>query len=332
MRTEAIVVERHGGPEVLVPRLVDVPPPGPGEVRIRQTAIGVNHIDLHCRAGDIGLMPLPGIPGLEAAGTVLDVGAGVSHLAPGDRVVYACHPPGAYAALRTLAAEPVVRLPADMPEDLAAAFFLKGLMADILVTDVHAPRPGEVALVRAAAGGVGLLLTAMLKARGAVVVGVVGTGAKTAAARRAGCDHVLASGEAGIAEAIRGISGGRGADVVYDGLGGDSFDASLDLLARRGHLVSYGQASGPLGTRNLDRLAARSTRLSRPSLGHYAGRRDELLPRAERLFALARAGILRPEIAARLPLRQAAEAHRRLAGRQTIGALVLLPAAVDGAG
>jgi NADPH:quinone reductase-like Zn-dependent oxidoreductase len=296
-------------------------------VRIRQTAVGVNHIDLHCRSGEVGLMPLPGIPGLEAAGQVVDVGAGVSHLVPGDRVAYACHPPGAYAGLRTLAAEPVVRLPADLQEELAAAFFLKGLTADILVTDVHAPRPGEVALVRAAAGGVGLLLAAMLKARGTVVVGVVGTGAKAAAARRAGCDHVLTGGEAEIAEAIRAISGGRGADVVYDGLGGVTFDASLDLLARRGHLVSYGQAGGPLGPRNLDQLAAKSARLSRPSLGHYTARRDELLPRTGRLFALVRDGTLRPEIAARLPLRDAAEAHRRLAGRQTVGALVLLPEA-----
>ena len=323
--TQAIVVRAHGGPEVLAQGTIDVPPPSRGEVRIRQEAIGVNFIDVHCRDGSFGMMALPGVPGVEAAGVVVDVGTGLDRLAQGDRVVYASATTGAYAGYRTLPADEVVLLPPDIPARAAAAFYLKGMMADILATDVHPSRPGEIALVRAAAGGVGLLLVGMLKGRGVTVIGVVSSEAKATAARAAGCDRVIVGTGVQIAEAVAAASGGRGADVVFDGLGRDSFEGSLSLLAMRGHLVAYGQATGPIGTFDIDRLARRSLTLSRPSFGHFAGSPEALEARAARVFAFLRT---RPDTlvaVAILPLRNAAEAHRSLASRRSVGSIVLIP-------
>ncbi len=325
VRCEAIVVEAYGGPDVLVPRIVEVPAPGRGEVRLRQEAIGVNYIDVHCRDGSFDLMPLPGIPGMEAAGVVADIGPGVEHLAVGDRVVYASARTGAYSGFRTIEAASVVRLPPDVPERTAAGIFLKGIMADILARDVHPAKAGEVALVRAAAGGVGLLLSAMLRSMGASVIGVVSKEEKATAARKAGCDHVVVGSETELARAIPSLTGGRGVDVVFDGLGRETFEPSLDLLALRGHLVSFGQTTGPVGELNVDRLAAKSVRLSRPNISHYLGKTEEVEARASRIFAGLRAGALDAAIGAALPLRDAREAHRALEARRTIGALILIP-------
>ncbi|HEX4768281.1 MAG TPA: zinc-binding dehydrogenase [Lichenihabitans sp.] len=325
LQTNAIVIERHGGPEVLIPRRVDVPPPGPGEVRLRHLAIGVNMVDLHGRAGDFGLDILPAIPGMEAAGVVLDVGPGVTHLAAGDPVVYACSPPGAYAEARTMPASMVVLLPPDIAPETAAAVFLKGITADLLLHDVHPLRAGESVLVHAAAGGLGLLLCGWARALGARVIGVVSSDAKAEAAIDAGAAHAVVGGRQDVAAAVRELTGGRGIDVVYDGIGQASFEISLASLARRGHLVSHGQVSGPVGLRDIDSLATKSVRLSRPNFLHFTETAEDLRRRADRLFEALRQGQVRPRIDRRLPLSDAAAAHRRLESRQNIGSIVLIP-------
>lgn len=319
----AIVVSRHGGPEVLVPATVSVPPPGQGEVRICQKVIGVNYIDVYCRTGYFDLLQPPGVPGMEAAGVVLDVGPGVTHLSPGDRVAYACPPVGAYAAVRTMDAGLVLRLPDDIDDETAAAVLLKGLTAEFLLHQVHAVRPGEVVVVHAAAGGVGLLLCQWAKALGGAVIGTVSTEEKADLARRAGADLVAVHVREDFAEVVREATGGRGADVVYDAIGRDSFARSLSALALRGHLVSYGQASGPVGSHDVAGWASRSATVSRPNYGHYTSDPAGLRAMADRLFAVLRAGTVSPLIGTRLPLAAAAEAHRRLEGRQTVGSTVL---------
>ncbi len=325
LQATAMVIERYGGPEVLTPRLVDVPPPGAGEIRLRHLAIGVNMVDLHGRAGDFGLDLLPAIPGMEAAGVVIDVGPGVAHLAAGDRVVYACSPPGAYAQARTMPAAMVIRLPSDIAPETAAAVFLKGITAELLLHDVHPLRAGETVLVHAAAGGLGLLLCGWGRALGASVIGVVSSEAKAEAAIGAGATHAIVGGRQDVAAAVRELTGGRGVDVVYDGIGRATFEASLASLARRGHFVSHGQVSGPVGPRDIDSLATKSVRLSRPNFVHFTETADALRLRADRLFEALRQGQVRPVIDQRLPLSDAAAAHRRLEARQNIGSIILEP-------
>ncbi len=319
----AIVVSRHGGPEVLVPATVSVPPPGPGEVRLRQTAIGINYIDVYCRTGYFDLLTPPAVPGMEAAGVVVDVGPGVTHFAPGDRVAYACPPVGAYAAARTMDAALVLKLPAAIDDETAAAVLLKGLTAEFLLHRVHAVRAGEVVVVHAAAGGVGLMLCQWASALGAAVIGTVSTDEKAALARRAGCDLVVVHGREPFSEAVLRATGGRGADVIYDAIGRDSFTASVAALAVRGHLVSFGQASGPVGAHDIGAFASKSATISRPNYGHYTSDPEELRAMAARLFAAIAAGTVQPMIGARLPLAAAAEAHARLEARATVGSTVL---------
>jgi NADPH:quinone reductase-like Zn-dependent oxidoreductase len=329
LRAAAIVVAQHGGPEVLQLAEVDIAPHGPGEVRLRQTAIGVNFIDIHCRRGDFGLLQLPGTPGMEAVGFVLDVGPGVTDLGIGDRVVYAGGPIGAYAAVRNMPADVLVPVPAEIDDRLLAASYLKGITADYLLHDVQPIQAGEIILIRAAAGGLGLLLSQMAKALGATVIGVVSDAAKVAAAAEAGCDQVIVHGGNDLPDhlirAVQAMTSGLGARAVFDGGGGASFEESIGCLAIRGHLVSLGQASGPLGARDLDRLTTKSLTLSRPNFAHYSQNRAERRLRAGRLFDLLLRRRLEPSIAACLPLRAAAEAHRSLEGRHSIGSFVLLP-------
>ncbi len=325
MDAAAIVVERHGGPDVLLPRRVPVPPPGPREVRIRHLAIGVNMVDVHGRAGDFGLGPLPAVPGMEAAGIVLDVGPAVTHLKAGDRVVYAGRPPGAYAALRTLPADIAIPLPPDIDARQAAATFLKGVTADLLLHDVHTLREGETILVHAAAGGLGLILCGWARTLGATVIGVVSSDRKVDAAADAGCAAVIVSSREDVAQAVHELTRGRGVDVVFDAIGRDTFETSLGSLASRGHLVSFGQVSGPVGARDIDALAARSIRLSRPNFADYTASREALGARADRLFGVLRSGTIRPRIDSEWPLSRAADAHRRLQSRETIGSVLLLP-------
>ncbi len=325
LHCNAVVLDAYGGADRLRWRQIEVPPPGPGEVRLRQTAIGVNFIDIYCRTGSFDLVRPPGILGMEAAGIVHDVGAGVSDFAPGDRVGYAGPPPGAYAELRTLAAGMLVPLPADLPDEMAAAVLLKGISAEFLLHRVHPVCQGEVVLVYAAAGGVGQLLCQWASVLGAVVIGVVGSRAKAAVAREAGCAHVIVSAEEDIAARVIALTGGRGADVVYDAVGRDSFAASYAALATCGHLVSFGQASGPISPIDIAAYAGKSATVSRPNYGHYTDTPQKLRAITANLFRALRSGTLRPAIDRRLPLRSAADAHRALESRQTTGAIVLLP-------
>ena len=320
----AIVIDAHGGPQVMAPRAIEVPPPGPGQVRIRHSAIGVNFIDVHARAGQSAHLTPPGVPGVEAAGQVLDTGPGVAHLRPGDRVVYAGLPMGAYASHRNMPADMVIELPADIEDRVAAAVFLKGLMADALLEDEHSPRAGETILVRAAAGGVGLLLCRIAKAKGARVIGIVSAEAKAAAAMAAGCDLVIVTERDEVQATVDRFTGGRGVDAVFDPLGQETFESSLAFLAVRGHLISFGQVSGEIGSRDLDALTRKSNRLSRPNLAHFMRDRAEIERRAARLFGYIRQGVVEV-IYTSFSLAEAAGAHQLLESRQNMGALILLP-------
>ena len=321
----AVLVTRHGGPDVLRYQPVSVPPPGPGEVRVRHTAIGVNYIDVYVRTGLYPMLQPPAPLGMEAAGVVVDVGPGVAHLLPGDRVGYACPPPGAYATVRTLPADPVVVLPDDVDDEAAAALMLKGLTAEYLLHRTHAVRPGTVVLVHAAAGGVGSLLCQWARALGARVLGTVSTDDKARAARALGCDVAIVAPDASFAAAVKDVTGGRGADVIYDGLGQAAVADNLEALALCGHWVSYGQATGPIEPLAPERLSEKSVTLSRPVLFHYTARREILTAMTERTFEALRGGIIRPDVRHRYPLAAAADAHRDLEGRRTTGQVVLLP-------
>ena len=321
----AMLVTRHGGPDVLRYQPVSAPPPGPGEVRVRHTAIGVNYIDVYVRTGLYPLLRPPAPLGMEAAGVVVDVGSGVAHLLPGDRVAYACPPPGAYASVRTLPAEPVVVLPNDVDDEAAAALMLKGLTAEYLLHRTHAVGRGTVVLVHAAAGGVGSLLCQWAKALGARVLGTVGTDDKARAARALGCDVAIVAPTPDFAAAVKDATGGHGADIIYDSLGQAAVAENLDALALCGHWVSYGQASGPLEPLAPERLSEKSVTLSRPVLFHYTARREVLSAMTERTFDALRRGIIRVDVRHRYPLAAAADAHRDLEGRRTTGQIVLVP-------
>lgn len=323
--TGAIVVTGFGGPEVLHWRQTSAPPPGPGEVRIRHRAIGVNFIDVYCRTGAFDMLTASRIPGLEAAGEVIDVGPGIVHLSPGGRVAYACAPPGAYAEVRTMAAGLVIALPADIDDRTAASVMLKGMSAEFLIHRVARVRQGDVVLVHAAAGGVGQLLCQWAGALGATVIGTVGAPEKVAVARASGCAHVIVYTAEDFPSRVRDITAGHGADVVFDAVGRDTLGKSYEALATNGHLVSFGQASGQIEPIDIGRYAAKSATVSRPNFGHYTDTPQKFRDITANLFLALRNGILRPTPPLLLPLREAAEAHRRLESRATTGPIVLLP-------
>ena len=323
LSARAVVMDQYGGPEVLSLRDIGVPQPGPGEVRIRQAHIGVNFIDIYCRTGYFDLVPLPGVPGMEAAGVVESVGPGVSHLSPGDRVAYACPPTGAYASVRTMGADLVVRIPDWLDTAHAAAGLLKGVTAGFLLHDVHQVERGEWVVVHAAAGGVGTLITQWATALGARVIGTVSDQEKARVAEANGAGEVIIGRGTEFIERVRQLTDGRGADVIYDAVGRDSFDASVAALAIRGHLVSFGQASGDIGSREIGPMASKSLTLSRPNYGHYIADRAMMNLQAERLFEALDRGFLtipEPQIA---PLENVAEVHRKLEAGRTTGAIVL---------
>jgi NADPH:quinone reductase-like Zn-dependent oxidoreductase len=320
---QAVVARAFGGPEVLEYRSVQARAPAPGEVRIRQTAVGVNYIDVYVRKGLYRMIEPPAAIGMEAAGVVLDVGPGVAHLLPGDRVAYACPPPGAYATVRTLDAGQVVPLPVEVGDEAAAALMLKGMTAEYLLHRTHRVRAGESVLVHAAAGGVGLLLCQWARALGAKVIGTVSSEEKARLARANGCEFPIVTREYRFAQQVKDLTGGRGAQVIYDGLGREAAAENLDALAFTGHWVCFGQASGPHDA--MPDLGAKSGTLSRPVLFHYTTDRNTLNEMAQRVFAALRAGTIRVEIRHRYPLAAAAEAHRELEARRTTGPIVLLP-------
>src|SRR5262245_7838825 len=315
---QAVVATSFGGPEVLQPRRVDVRPPKSGEVVVRQTAVGVNYIDVYVRRGVYRMIEPPAPIGMEAAGIVVESHAhGVS---PGDRVAYACTPPGAYATMRTMPAAQLVLLPDDVSEETAAALMLKGMTAEYLLHRTHRVKPGDAVLVHAAAGGVGLLLCQWAQALGARVIGTVSTEAKAELARANGCEHVIVTRTYAFARETKQLTGGRGADVIYDGLGREAATENLAALAVRRHWVSYGHASGALEPVS---LAEKSGTLSQPVLFHYS--EAFLHQMIGRVFAALRDGILRPDVRHRYPLAAAADAHRDLEARRTSGQVVLLP-------
>ncbi len=323
MQGQAVVATAFGGPEVLRFESVSVKAPGPGEVRIRQTAVGVNYIDVYIRKGLYRMIDPPAAIGMEAAGVVLDVGEGVAHLLPGDRVAYACAPPGAYATVRTLAADQAVVLPDDISDETAAAVMLKGMTAEYLLHRTFRVRPGHSVLVHAAAGGVGLLLCQWAKALGAKVIGTVSSEEKARLARANGCEFPIVTRDYRFAQEVKNLTAGRGADVIYDGLGREASAENFEALAVTGHWASYGQASGAHDTP--PDLGAKSGTLSRPVLFHYTAERAQLNEIAGNLFTALKQGTLRVALNHRYPLAAAAEAHRDLEARRTTGSIVLLP-------
>jgi NADPH2:quinone reductase len=321
----AVRIHETGGPEVLRFEQVELAAPGPGEARVRHHAVGVNFIDTYHRSG-LYPLPLPAVLGTEAAGVVEAVGEGVAEVAVGQRVAYAGTITGAYTEARNIAAARLVPLPGGVSCEQAAAMLLKGMTAEYLLRRTYPVRAGETILIHAAAGGVGLIACQWAHALGARVIGVVGSEAKAGLARAHGCDEVLVAPGAELAARVRALTGGRGVPVVYDSVGRDTFEASLDCLAPRGLMVSFGNASGPVPPVSPLALGARgSLYLTRPSLGAYTADRTELLASAAALFEAVLAGAVTVEITGRHPLAGAAQAHRDLEGRRTTGSLVLLP-------
>lgn len=322
--SRAVFVCETGGAERLRLEPHDPGPPGEGAVRVRNRAAGVNFIDVYFRTG-LYPRPLPFIAGLEGAGEVEAIGDGVHALAVGDRVAWA-GVPGSYAEAVLAPAERVVRIPAGVSDETAAAAMLQGMTAHYLVHGARQTRKGDVALVHAAAGGVGLLLVQMLKASGATVIGTCSTGEKEELARGAGADHVIRYTQCDFTDETRRLTEGRGVDVAYDSVGKSTFEGSLRALRPRGLLVLYGQSSGrvpPLDLQKLNDLG--SLFVTRPSLAHYTQSRDELELRAGVVLRAAADGILSVRIGARFALAEAADAHRALEGRETTGKVLLIP-------
>jgi NADPH2:quinone reductase len=321
----AIRIHATGGPEAMVWEPVPVGEPGRGEAQVRQTAVGLNFIDVYHRSGLYPLPELPAVLGREAAGVVEAVGPGVRELRAGDRVAYALHP-GAYAELRNLPADRLVRLPDDIDDRTAAAAMLKGLTAHYLVRRTHRVQPGETVLIHAAAGGVGLLACQWAKHLGATVIGTVGSEEKAALAAAHGCDHPVRYDREDFVARVREVTGGRGLSVVYDSVGQATFARSLDCLRPLGLMVSFGQSSGPVPPLALGVLADKgSLFLTRPTLATYIARREDLAAAAAELFDVLRRGVVRVEVRQSYPLKEAARAHRDLEARKTAGSTVLLP-------
>jgi NADPH2:quinone reductase len=321
----AIRMHDTGGPEVLAWEEIELPPPGPGEVRLRHTAIGLNFIDTYRRSG-LYPLPLPATLGTEAAGVVEAIGEGVTGLDVGDRVAYATGPAGAYAEARNIVASVLVKLPDAIGDRTAAAALLKGMTAHYLLEIGRVKEEKQTILVHAAAGGVGLILCQWAKHLGATVIGTTGSEEKAALARANGCDHVILYRSEDVALRVNEITGGRKVDVVYDSVGRDTFQASLASLRPRGLMVSFGQSSGDVPPFQPRLLAVSgSLFLTRPVLHDYVRTPDELARRARELFEAIEAGVVKVHVAQTYPLREAAQAHRDLEARRTTGSTLLLP-------
>ncbi|MBO6725178.1 MAG: quinone oxidoreductase [Rhizobiaceae bacterium] len=322
---KAVRVHKHGGPEVLTYEDVELEKPGAGEVRIRHTAIGLNFIDCYFRTG---LYPapngLPFIPGNEAAGEVVALGEGVSGLAVGDRIAYA-GPLGAYAQERNIAADKIVKTPDAIGDEEAAAMMLKGMTAEYLLLRTYPVKAGDVVLNHAAAGGVGLILGQWAKHIGATIIGTAGSPEKVALAKAHGYDHVIDYSKENFVEAVAEITGGKKCDVVYDSVGKDTFEGSLDCLKPRGMFVSFGNASGPVPPFAPTLLSQKgSLFVTRPTLFTYIATRPELEASAGALFDVVSSGAVKINVNQRYQLKDAAQAHSDLEGRKTSGATVLL--------
>ncbi len=318
-------ITEQGGPDVIQWVEKDLSPPGPGEVRMRNTAIGLNFIDIYHRSG-VYPLPMPNGLGVEAAGVIEAIGDGVTGFATGDRVCTFGPMLGAYAAERNLPAAMLFQTPEDVSDEMAAALLLKGCTAEFLVQRCAFVQPGWPVLVHAAAGGVGQILVQWLKHVGAYVIGTVSTEDKARIAKAAGADEVLLSTQDDVASRCRDLTNGLGVKVVFDGVGQDSWAGSLKATARRGLVISYGNASGPVTGVDLRSVAsAGSLFITRPTLFDYYADPAERAAGAAKMFDLVRQGIIKADIRQRYPLTQAAQAHRDLDARKTSGSTILLP-------
>jgi NADPH:quinone reductase len=316
-------MQSHGGPEVLQLQTVHVPKPQHGKVRIRQTFICVNYIDVYARTGYFNLVPPPGIPGMEAVGVIESIGSGISELRVGDRVGYACIPPGAYTDLRIMKTDFLVHVPDFMSDEICAATLLKGITASFLLHDVFQVRAGDIALIHAAAGGVGILLVQWVKALGATVIGTTSSDEKAERVNRAGCEKVINCSREDFANAVMDIASGQGANIVYDAVGRDTFENSLKALKPRGTLVSFGQASGDIGAYQIGRLASKSVTLSRPNYSHYTATRETVLGHANRFFGVVESGRVTVDPPRIFALYDARAAHETIESRQGTGSTVI---------
>ncbi len=323
--TKTIRMHQVGGPEVMEYVDVDLNEPGPGEALVRHKACGLNFIDVYFRTG-LYPQPLPGGLGMEGAGIVEAVGAGVSHVKPGDRVAYAGRPVGAYAEARVMPVDGLVRLPDSISFETAAAVMLQGLTVQYLFHRTFPLKGGETILFHAAAGGVGLLACQWARAIGVTMIGTVGSDEKAALALANGCTHVINYNTENFVERVREITEGKGVPVVYDSIGKDTFKGSLDCLAPLGMMVSFGSASGPVPEFSLNELASRgSLFITRPSLMSYTAKRSDLEQMAAHLFGMIESGKLKVDIRQSYQLSEVVQAHRDLEARKTTGSSILIP-------
>lgn len=322
---KAIRIEAAGGPDVMKLVEADVGKPGPGQVRVRQTAVGLNYIDTYHRSG-LYPLPFPSGLGLEAAGVVEEVGEGVTNLRAGDRIAYGTGPIGAYAELRNLPANRLIKLPDAISDETAAGMMLKGMTARYLLRATYVVKPGDTILLHAAAGGVGLIMSQWARALGATVIGTVGSEAKVAIARAHGCDHVINYSTEDTVKRLRELTGGKGVPVVYDGVGKDTLMVSLDCLQPRGLMVSFGNASGPVPPLDLLQLSAKgSLYVTRPTLNTYTASDADLQETAQDLVDVVASGKVKIPVNQRYALADVVQAHRDLESRKTTGTTVLLP-------
>ena len=322
--TKAIRIHAVGGPEAMSYEDVEIGAPGPGQVRVRHTAIGVNFIDVYFRSGAYPA-PLPFTPGNEGAGVVEAVGEGVVDFAPGDRVAYAAGL-GAYAGARLIEADRVVKIPDGVSDEQAAGMMLKGMTAQYLLRRTYRVKAGDTVLVHAAAGGVGLILVQWAKHLGATVIGTVGSPEKGELARAKGADHVIDYAKESFPERVAEITNGAKCQVVYDGVGKATFPGSLDCLAPLGMFASYGSASGKVDAFDIGLLAQKGSLFcTRPTLFTYVAKREDLVATAQDLFAVVASGAVEIPVHARAKLSDVGDVHRALEGRKTTGATVLTP-------
>jgi len=320
---KAIRIHKHGGPEVLKWEEVDPGQPGPGEALVRHEAVGLNFIDVYHRTVLYPLPALPATPGMEAAGVVEAIGEAVTEVAAGDRVAYAGVPPGAYAELRRIPAHRLVKLPAGVSAQQAAAMMLQGMTARYLLKGCWHVGPGTKLMIHAAAGGVGLIVCQWARHLGATVIGTVGSPEKAEVARAHGCEHPIVYAREDFAARVKDLTNGRGVDVVYDSVGQATFMKSLDCLRPMGMMVSFGQSSGSMPPFDLAILAQKgSLFLTRPSLMAYTAVREDLLAHARDLFAVVQSGAVKVEVSRTYPLAEAPRAHRDLEGRKTTGSSI----------
>ena len=321
----AIRFHRNGGPEVLQWESVEVGEPGPGEARVRHTAIGLNYIDTYHRSG-LYKLALPSGLGTEGAGVVEAVGPGVTDVRPGDRVGYSGGPLGAYSEVRVMPADRLVKLPEGVSDKIAATLMLKGLTVQYLLRQTFPLKGGETILFHAAAGGIGLIACQWARALGVTMIGTVGSDEKAALAKANGCAHAIVYTRENFVERVKQITGGKGVPVVYDGVGKDTFPASLDCLSPRGMFVSFGNASGPIAAFDILLLSQKgSLYATRPTLATYTASRTAMLAMCEEMFSLVLSGKLRNDPRQTYALKDAAQAHRDLESRKTTGATILLP-------